>query len=378
MAARWLEAVAADDAATSELPAPLRQWVEGLLGELPPAERHARCSRCAMCAQADQDAPPAQRITFDPSVRCCTYRPPLANHLVGRLLREPVPHESLAARVAAGEATPLGLRVAPPYQLLYRHARTASFGRAESLRCPHQGGDGRCAIWSHRPGVCATWFCKHERGAVGARQWTALRECLAAAERALALWCLQQLGWSGERRREALTAHDADLFEAQALDGRTDAASQRRLWGDWWGHELQFYRRCAEWVEPLDWSAIERIGGAELASLAAAAREAAAAHVDPALPAALAAGRFGVVGAHQGRLCLQSYSEFDPLEVSPDVLALVARCDGREAGAIVAEHVAQGGRRPDRRLLRTLVDFGVLEGVPSQADTGPPDGRKPD
>jgi len=347
-----------DGNAASALPAPLERWAAELLAAAPPHERHATCSSCAMCA------PPAaapRRIRFAPQLRCCTYRPQLANHLAGRVLLDPARRGQLDVRLAAGEATPLGLRVATPYQLLYRHASAQSFGRAERLRCPHLQADGDCGIWGQRPAVCATWFCKHERGALGARLWASLRDCFAAAERLLALWCLDQLGFDGATQREAWAAYEQDQFDPTALDGEPAPDTTRRLWGDWQGREVEFYRSCAEIVAPLHWSAVERIGGSELASLAARAREAARAHDELALPAALGTGRFDVVGAHAGRLCLQTYSEFDPLEVSPDVLALAARCDGRSPEAISAEHAAATGRSPGRRLLRMLLDFGVLE-----------------
>lgn len=360
-----------DPARIAQLPAPLDAWAAELLAAPPPNERHATCDRCAMCASPGGDAPPPQRVRFSPQVRCCTYRPQLVNHLLGRLLAvEPVA-TTLAARLSDGETTPLGLRVAPAYQLLYRHASAQSFGRAESLRCPHVRDDGRCDIWSARPAVCATWFCKHERGALGGRLWTSLRDCFVAAERALALWCLGELGLGGTVQREALAAWEQDRFDPDALDGRSDPENVARLWGEWAGREVAFYRACADAVAGLGWADVERIGGSELASLAARAREASLAHEDLSLPAGLATGRFSVTGSHQGRVCLQTYSEFDPLEVSPDVLALVARCDGGSPDEVAEAHAAAGGRRPDRRLLRTLVDFGVLQPAAPAASAGP-------
>lgn len=49
---------------------------------------------------------------------------------------------------------------------------------------------GRCGIWKHRKGVCATWFCKHSRGATGRRFWAMLDQLLATVERELTRWCV--------------------------------------------------------------------------------------------------------------------------------------------------------------------------------------------
>jgi hypothetical protein len=90
-------------------------------------------------------------------------------------------------------------------------------------------------------------------------------------------------------------------------------------------------------------------------------RQAGRAHDDKSLPAQLHCGRFEVVAALAGRLWLVTYSAFDPLEVGPEVLALVARCDGRSTEVIVGEHQAATGHRPTRTQLRALLDHGVLE-----------------
>lgn len=114
---------------------------------------------------------------FDPQVKCCTYLPELPNFLVGRILADEDPalavgRATVEKRLQAGVAvTPLGLDRTPFYDLLYQHADTA-FGRSHTLRCPHYIEEGGlCGIWQHRNSVCATWFCKHVRGAMGFRFW---------------------------------------------------------------------------------------------------------------------------------------------------------------------------------------------------------------
>jgi hypothetical protein len=352
-----------DGPATAPLPAPLARWSTELLGAAPAAESLATCGHCAMCAGAD--APPlAQRIVFDPLVRCCTYRPFVPNYLAGAILADPATsahgRESLLQRMAQGEATPLGVRTDAAYQLLYRHARAPAFGRGVALRCPHHLQDGGCGIWLHRPAVCATWHCKHDRGAVGDRLWTALNRALGAAEHALAMACLLAMGWPERLLSEAQDELQRDGIDAAVLDRRRDPERDARLWGTWLGREAGFYEACAQKAQMLDWADVQASGGSSLRALAADARQAGLEHDDLALPAKLRCGRFEVVGAAAGQLWLATYSAFDPLEVDPEVLALAALCDGRSTALIVSEHEAATGHRPTRLQLRSLLDHGVL------------------
>lgn len=350
----------------SQLPWPYGRWVEQWLGRAPEAESRADCARCSMCAGPTDHGGPTERILFDPGTRCCTYQPAVPNYLAGAALGatdEAGRHgrQTLRQRMARGDATMLGIRVPPEYLHRYRAAVEPAFGRARSLRCPHHRDDGGCGLWTHRPAVCATWFCKHERGLVGARQWRALNQVLAAVERAVSLWCLQQLGVPPAQQQAALAAHDAEpVLDAPALDGEPDGQWLADAWGRWLGREADFYAECAACVEPLDGEAVLAIAGREAALLAEVAVTAARDCADTGLPEAVRTGRFAVRGSHRGLVWIQGYSEFDPLAVSPEVLALVARCDGRLWSTVADEQAAAGGVRPSRVLLRTLLDHGIL------------------
>ena len=350
-------------APTARLPVPLGRWAAGLLGADLPAETRATCQDCAMCVPEAKAHEP-QRISFDPLSRCCTYRPHLPNFAVGAILADgdSFAVESVRQRIAEGDASPLGLRVDTAYQLIYQHARAAAFGRARQLRCPHQTESSQCGIWANRPAVCATWYCKHERGGLGGRLWAGLHSTLSAAERAVSLWCLQQLGFDSAAQRAAMDESNRDSVDAFALDRQPNPALAQRLWGGWLGREEAFYAACAEHSQALDWPAVEQISPQELALMAEQTRAIACEHADLNLPPRLRAGSFEVLGAVEGRLWLRSYSEFDTLEIAPDVMGLIARSDGRPTEEIAAEHQARTGQRPPRVLLRLLLDFGILVG----------------
>ena len=73
-----------------------------------------------------------------------------------------------------------------------------------------------------RNAVCSTWFCKHERGAVGQRFWHAVRDLLIAVEERVALRCLIEGGLPDEQVNNVL-GHRAALREtiARANSGDT-------------------------------------------------------------------------------------------------------------------------------------------------------------
>src|SRR6185295_509928 len=123
---------------------------------------------------------------------------------------------------------PAGLAQPPTFVLLYRSA-TDAFGRSVSMRCPHYLPDtGGCGIWTHRHSVCATWFCKHVRGGVGHRFWTALRGLLEAVERSLVAHCVLALdpGEDALRRFAAPAQAGADArLSGFDLDGVSDPAT---------------------------------------------------------------------------------------------------------------------------------------------------------
>ncbi|MEE4218904.1 MAG: hypothetical protein V2I48_14915 [Xanthomonadales bacterium] len=347
---------------TTRLPEPWDSWVLEMLGSALPGESFADCGNCAMCT--GRQGLPAQ-LYFDSTTRCCTYRPRLSNFMAGMLLLSEDPdsefgRNSLAERIDMGEAGLLGVMTGPAYQAIYGQARDVAFGRASSLRCPHQADDANCGIHKFRPPVCFTWYCKYERAAVGQALWRGVYETLSLAEHAVSLWCLEKMGIHARRGIAALGELNPS-FSAARLDHRRDEPGERETWGGWYGREAEFYAQCARHAAGLEWNEVLGIGGQELALRAEHARDLARRHEDSSLPRALRAGEFQVTNTREGKAWLVAYNAYDPLEVDPDLVTFIARCDGRDLESIIAGHLASGGRRPDRILLRTLLDMGILE-----------------
>jgi hypothetical protein len=349
--------------AASSLPPLYAPWIDEALGGPLPEERHATCSTCAMCKPTATKAATASLTLFDPATKCCTYLPTLPNFLVGMILEDDDPaaiagRTSVERRIAAGiGVTPLGLQSDPHYALIYKHAGGELFGRATGLRCLHYlpADGGQCGIWRHRNAVCATWFCKYERGRVGQRFWDALLQLLTLVERHLGLWAATELGEPIDRLGPALLP-----YYATTLPGPMSTWSQR-----WVGRPHEFYRESARLVEALTWMEVRKIGGPELALVAGQLRAAYGALQADGVPRYLRLGPVGTIARDSGDVALTGYNPNDLVVLSSSLAEALHLFDGRQPTDEVCEQIATRGVPLDRVALSRLVDFGVLHEAPA-------------
>ncbi len=357
-----------DDGAAM-LPARQAAWVRDLLGDdALPAEPNATCDACAMLRDEDD---PAGGTWFDPTTRCCTYLPDMANFLVGAALDDEASAfgaASVRARIASGVgATPLGLQQTRAFHATY-DGNAAAFGRDPSLRCPHfEVPTGRCGVWAHREATCATWFCKHRRGAVHKAFWNRLHQLLRAAETAVARACALALGISPEGlamllpargQTGALVAHDV-----VPTDAPDDPALHPRLWGPWAGREGDYYRACAAHAAALRGDDVLALGGVELRCLVEVVRHARTQTRDEALPARVALEGFQVLGLDAAGVRVQGYSFLDPLVLPRALFDVLRFFDGRPVDEALRAASEAAGEPVPPGAVRMLVDFGVLRGV---------------
>lgn len=353
---------------STSLPPLYAGWMVALLGGEIPTEREATCDDCAMCA--GPDSAPAQSLTFfSPDTKCCTYQPSLPNFLVGRIVSDTSPEaaagrETVEARMAARVGvTPLGVRCPPTYSLLYHYGATRGFGHSRSMRCPHYLEEGgRCGVWRHRSAVCATWFCKHVRGAVGRHFWNLLYRLLTAIENDLAWWCVLELGMG--RNLEPLLAPSEQPsgieLSAADLDQTADVEAYRLVWADWSGREAAFYTECGRLVDALTWDEVSSIVGPETRALATLAKRAYQDLLDTTLPARLKVGPFRVLSSDRSTTQIASYSGNDPLAVPTEVVPCFSLFDGRPKREVVREIESKHHLRFTDGFLRKLTDFNVL------------------
>ena len=361
------------------------KWAAGLLGRGIPRETRATCDSCAMCGDGTEVFPPAAEF-FEPDVKCCTYVPILPSFLAGRVLADTDPaaafgRESLRRRIAArAGVTPLGLAVPPLDALLYQHGGADGFGRSRALLCPHFEKEGaRCGIWRSRNAVCATWFCKFVRGAVGFRFWAGLRGLLRAVEVDLARWCVTRLDLGDAALAALIDSPEWRETEAtldrHALAGGRAPEAYTRLWGSWAGREEAFYQACAALIEPLDWAGVLAICGPEVAARARAVTDSFARMIAARPPVAPRAAPFQVVASGRETTRIVTFSTLDPLDLPNALLEVLPAFDGRPTRAAIAGIEAEKGLRLTPGLVRKLADFDVL----TEAGPGPSarSGRRP-
>jgi Fe-S-cluster containining protein len=352
--------------AESPLPPLYARWMKDLLSGDIPAETAALCLNCVMCPYPDRLLTPDD-ITFDEQMKCCTYIPRLPNFLVGCILAHDstvleAGKSSIEARLQRGIGVgPLGLERTAEERLRFEEMIKAErFGKDPSFRCPHflEQETGICVIWPYRNAACATYFCRHVRGAFGAKFWNTLKLLLTAAENAAAQWCVHRL----DLDYEALF----DLYATRILgaispeDQTADESMRRRLWGSWWGREREFYVECGRLAVDLTWGDVIEIGGIELRNLAGLAEHAYRQLMEPAVPATLRFGDFSAVALDAFSVRVWGSCRYQPIDLSSQFVQAPLSVEEGPAAEVLANIQAQTGLRITPALLRQLLDLGIL------------------
>ncbi len=310
-------------------------------------------------------------VAFDPDARCCTFQPHVWNFLAGAALLDrsaagAVARASVLARLDSAGGTPLGLPRSRRHAALSELGGSA-FGRARSLTCPHYVVDGSlCGIWQHRESTCATWFCKHEHGAVAKRFWDRLHALLRIAEESVARHAVLELDLGPEALAalQPLPNEESTGLTAMELDETRDLEHERRVWGRWAGREAAFYEEAARLAARLGWAEVVQLGGSELALASTLLRAAHAELLGEAPPAHLRLNQYSVApGADDGTVRLGAYSGLDPLEVPLRLLGCLHYFDGRPTAEAVAAIEEAQGLTLEPALVRRLYEFGVLDAV---------------
>lgn len=212
-------------------------------------EKRATCNNCAMCDHGQ--VAPVEMDYFDPSTKCCTYFPNIANYLVGGILADPSEElaegkrrirERIAGRTGV---TPHFLAAPRKYALLYGAVRmSGAFGRSKALLCPYFDveNDGRCTVWRYREAVCSTYFCKYNNGKPGFQFWDTLKGYLSHVEHMLARYVATTIDRGLEM--PAIVPNQISLEELE--DRPPNASAYAQWWGKWVGREEEFYITCYE------------------------------------------------------------------------------------------------------------------------------------
>ena len=335
-------------------------WLRAVTGGSVPAETKATCNSCAMLPSPGS-SPDA--TYFHPVTKCCAYQPHLPNYLAGRILSDfeasmSPGREELERRVARKvSVTPRWAGPGNLFGLMYRGTPNV-FGRAPALRCHFLSPTGGCGIWKHRPAVCATWYCKYVRGENGFRFWKLTDKLFQAVEHEISLWCLAELK-TGLATIEEIAPRTAPAVSE--LGGEIDLAQYQRVWGDWAGREIEFYRECARMVDQLSWEQVEQICGPRVRILVELVRDAYSNLRSEAIPERLRVGKLNFTSVEERGYTVVSYSRYDPLLMPHSLVGVLHYFDGRPTEDALEAILKKEGIRIDVGLVRRMVDFGVLE-----------------
>jgi hypothetical protein len=359
----------------TSLPPLYSGWMTELFGEgAEPDEPRATCLSCPM---VDRPGQPRLEVAFNAEHKCCTFQPTLPNFLAGAILRgtDEVGEWSrrmLRQRIRQRFAvTPVAIEKSPVYGALYELAAVAgpAFGQAKGLRCPYyvDRDGGLCGVWRSRPAICATWFCKHERGPLGRLYARAVEALFREAEHALKYWSLREIDmplegiaelWLRETDRE----NPLRPLDADAMNGTIGDAAYRELWGAAAGREEEVYAACAERVATLTAADVRRIAGYRLENVLTVVQVLRARMVDDTLPERARVNSTALVqlGRTPGTARVRhEFVKYDWLEVPTALIDELARFDRAPVRQVIAE-LAGAGVAVDEKLVRSLMDWGVL------------------
>jgi len=352
---------------SSPLPPLYAGWIDDLLGGPLPQETRATCSDCAMLPRPGERTSDLQ-IFFDSRSKCCTYLPDLPNFLVGRVFLDKTPEmargratveQRLANKVAV---TPLGIDQPASYLLWYNHSKSG-FGRSQTLRCPHYIEDGGlCSIWRHREGTCATWYCKHDRGAAGQRFWRdALHRLLKSVEAALTRWCVLEIGIGNAALERLLSlTDDPENIADGELEHAIKLSEYQAIWGRWAGQEKEFFEECSRRVEGLRWAEVEQACGPKVRMLAQFTRNVYGDLARTSLEPSLRAGSFRLISLQGEVARLSTYNDYDPVDIPVRLLEVLRHFEGQPTTEAIAAIQEREKVTLEPDLIRKLVDFGLL------------------
>jgi hypothetical protein len=336
------------------------RWLRAVIGADLPNESRATCANCAMCASG---AGQPDLVGFLPDAKCCTYWPMLPNYLLGGILGSDGLDQAKAAiaqSIQSGSATPQGIGPTPAYDAVYASISADEFGRRTDLLCPYyERSTGQCGIWGFRNGVCGTWFCKFDRGAVGEAFWDSVGGLLAAVEGAVGLWCALQLGINPAAMLEQQSRQrNRQGPQGRRADGKTTGVAG--TWGRWLGREAEFFRECYQLVNEMDWQAIGAIGGVNVDCRARDVKSRWLRLTREELPARLRLGRVNVLSASGDGIVLSSYRSSDVLHLKGELFDALRLFDGKRSTGEVADAAAGRGVELPNALLLWLLDQQIL------------------
>jgi hypothetical protein len=250
------------------LPAVYQKFFPAFFEEAIPVETLATCFDCAMCSKPGEPQMPGVSY-FKPDSKCCTFMPKLPNYLVGALLSDTSPEmEEGRSRIRKRidekvGILPYGIYPSKKFAVLYKRAADKTFGKNQILMCPyfvHESGN--CSVWKYRETVCTTYYCKSIAGQEGKKFWASVNAYLTHAQDTLNLYAITILQLDVNSIIEHMKNQNVEVLEVSDLEeSPLPEEEYSKLWGEWAGREMEFYKRSFEIIESLTPQKFEEICG---------------------------------------------------------------------------------------------------------------------
>lgn len=199
---------------------------------------------CSNCNKVHTDA-------YNPKTKCCTYFPQIPNFMLGLALKDPSCRELAIAVIEQGHAVPEGTLQTPAAVKVFADEYAKDqFGKSKLLRCPFldEKAEG-CGIYAYRSAVCASFFCQNEHGDAGDKYWERFQDLLRQAEVALYQRAMTEVGIDStdyNRRLDSLADRIGEVADPQT--GGWTSWARETLFGDFFGNEISFFEKCADFV----------------------------------------------------------------------------------------------------------------------------------
>ena len=195
------------------------------------SESLATCDNCAMVKPSGltRDKGP-----FLNHLKCCTYFPYLPNFSLGALTAK-----DLAKTEPRGILLPVGLFPSADEQNKIESFGLEGFGKKSELLCPFfDSSKNQCSIWTYRPGVCTSYFCKSDQGQKGLDYWKVVEKYLNHFEWKLACAAIEKMGLNENVLSYCQAAIDPNTDEDERSFFITAA------WDTWFAKKQEFYQEA--------------------------------------------------------------------------------------------------------------------------------------
>lgn len=221
------------------------------------ARRTESLATCDNCAMVKPSGLTRDQGPFLNHLKCCTYFPYLPNFSLGALSAD-----DLAKTKSRGILLPVGLFPSENEQNKIKNFGHEGFGKKSELLCPFfDSMKNQCSIWTYRPGVCTSYFCKSDQGQKGLDYWKDVEKYLNHFEWKLACAVVEKMNLN-----ENILSYCQAAIDPQTEEDERDYFITA-AWGSWISKKQEFYQEARKVALEISAVDLEKLLDSELVQL---------------------------------------------------------------------------------------------------------------